>query len=428
MFATGGYLIFHFSFFADFLNKLRQVFILLLIYVACVIAGYLWGRHQSQTAAMKENVALKDESTLLRREIDRLKRENVALQNQPRTTPPVSPGAPVPAVVSQPRPIEQVSPPPSIYDNPREPDDPGDLGDHPHEKIFPASGEGNALRHGWLVIGASRRGYGHAYEGKYREDDFAVKMVSAGRGRSGQANLALIAIADGVSSKKLSRRGARAAVLGATSISEERLWRIASQVMHRSPQCSDEAHSILMEALLAAHDNVDACAQHYMVSVDELQSTLLVFLAVPADDHHMFVASTQVGDGALFAFQPRKGHAPRDTWKWLQPPQIQEAGNEVQPFMRTGSDDWGAAFRVEVLENVACIMGMTDGIADDIEPPRPTPDNRNPDPFLNVDDFYQRIITPSFHNARPGEALIESIGYRKKQSHDDRTLVCLYDR
>src|SRR5438270_13736327 len=76
-----------------------------------------------------------------------------------------------------------------------------------------------SLLHGWQIIGASRRGYGHAYEGKYREDDFNIRNINVNYKTFG-CNVALVALADGVSSKAFSRRGARAAVLGASSVSE----------------------------------------------------------------------------------------------------------------------------------------------------------------------------------------------------------------
>ncbi len=71
-------------------------------------------------------------------------------------------------------------------------------------------------------------------------------------------------------------------------------------------------------------------------------------------------------------------------------------------------------------------MGMTDGTADDIEPPHPTREEPEPDPFVNVNDFYERIVKPALNNPEPAEALAESLGYRKRQSFDDRTVVCLY--
>lgn len=403
---------------------------LFVIYAGCVAAGFLWGRYQSKTVAHKENEQLRDYTEQLRNYTDRLKAEIAVLRAQNKPLQPVPSNVPYPPavdVVVQPKPIDPIAPARSIYDTVREPDDPSDLVDHPHEKIFPAKGEKNSLRYGWHIIGASRRGYGHAYDGKYREDDFNIKLLRYSSWNLNQ-DIVLVAIADGVSSKAFSRHGARAAVLGATSTPELEFQNLAALLEKNAqyPQCRDAVYHLLMNALGAARETVEQRAQQDGVSVDELQSTLMVFLAAPFGKQRLFVASMQVGDGALFALQENRELAPRDKWRWLQQPQIQGAGNEVQPFMRTGPEIWRNSFQSDLLEQATLIMGMTDGTADDIEPPRATPENPKPDQFLMVDDFYQRIALPSFHEAQPGEVFVKLLGYRKKQSFDDRTVVCLY--
>lgn len=413
-------------------QNLKWLLFLMLIYAACIGVGYFVRWYQSKNATIKELERFEQVNSGQKKEIARLQRENAILQNQLRAAQPATPAlslAPAGNPVTQPRAIEQVQPPPSIYDNPREPDDPSDLIDHPHEKIFPATQEVNSLGHGWYIIGASRRGYGHAYEGKYREDDFNVRIFGArGTKRDQHRDIALIAIADGVSSKTLSRRGARAAVLGATGISEQRLGILRSMLGKNTlyKQCQGETYYILMDSLQAAHDQVEQCAYSNGVTIDELQSTLLTFLVAPWDERQLLVASTQIGDGALFVLQPNKGPAPQYNWNWLQQPQIGGAGNEVQPFMRTGRDDWHRFFQCDLIDDADCIMGMTDGTADDIEPPRATPENPKPDPFSLVDDFYQRIIVKSLMHTQPAKQLAYELRYRKKQSHDDRTVVCVY--
>lgn len=311
---------------------------------------------------------------------------------------------------------------PSIYDITREPVDQGDISDHPHFTIFPTSRKGeNYLRDGWRIIAASRRGYGHAYEGKYREDDFNIRIYSV----PGQLpDIAMVAIADGVSSKSLSRRGARAAVLGATELPEQRMNKMRYMLSQReeSEHFFKESFAILVEALATARRRVEEKAAQSRASVDEMQSTLLVYLAMPLEEDQLLIASTQIGDGALFALR----HKDQDIWTCIQQPQIQSAGNEVHPFMRSTQDEWKKYFRCLSISNARCIMGMTDGTADDIEPPRATRENPEPDPFMLVHDFYQRIVLPAYTQPQPAEELLKLLGYRKKTSHDDRTVVCLY--
>ncbi|HXX79349.1 MAG TPA: protein phosphatase 2C domain-containing protein, partial [Ktedonobacteraceae bacterium] len=178
----------------------------------------------------------------------------------------------------------------------------------------------------------------------------------------------------------------------------------------------------LLDALEAAHYRVEDVAERTGTPVGELQSTLLVFLVMPWDENRLLIASSQIGDGALFVLQQK----PDNRWNWLQQPQIQSAGNEVQPFIRATPDEWVKYFRCDLIEHVACIMGMTDGTADAIEPPRPTRENPNPDSFARVQDFYQRIILPALICQSPGEELVNNLGYKKRSSFDDRTVVCLY--
>jgi hypothetical protein len=322
----------------------------------------------------------------------------------------------------------------SLYDTSRDPDD--FTGEekvyHPHEKVFPMHGAQNMLSHGWQVIAASRRGYGHAYEGKYREDDFNIRIVRSNTLMRSQPDIVLAAIADGVSSKKLSRYGAYAAVQGATNVPNTAIMdmqNLASSLGNGGlEECERKAKRILMRSLSAAYESVTQRASEEHVHVDELHSTLMVFFAVPYDKRSLFIASVQIGDGALFVLEPNKGPRPRDKWHLLLQPQIQTTGNEVQPFMRSDPQMWESYMRCEVVDNTAFIMGMTDGTADDIEPPRPTPENQNPDPFSMVDDFYKRIVEPTFKEQQPEEALLKLLAYRKRQSFDDRTLVCLYHR
>ena len=401
-------------------------FLSVLIYVLCVGVGWLWGRYQSQTLAHKENSQLKEEIFGLRNTIERLESERFSLQAQLRSTQSALAAA-TPARTSQGSPaglvptIPSKQPPPNIYESARDPDDPSDLLEHPHERVFPARNEGNTLRFGWRIVGASRRGFGHAYEGKYREDDFNVRIYSA---QGQQPDIAMIAIADGVSSKSLSRRGARAAVLGATELADQRMNNLRYLVAHQAEreQIGEETLTILMDALQTARYRIEESAARSRVPVDELQSTLLVYLAMSRDENSLLVASTQIGDGALFLLQ----NAQQEKWSWIQQPQIQSAGNEVHPFMRSTKEEWERYFHCHLLSHAQCMMGMTDGTADDIEPPRATRENPKPDQFVYVHDFYQRIVLPTFTAPQPGEELVKLLAYQKKTSHDDRTVVCLY--
>ena len=423
----------------------------LIIYFLCGIAGILWGRFQLNTESKKESERLSGMVNQLEGEKEQLQNEIRNLQGHLHTAqselaaikrmPPPAPqppmqfenrahGRPPSNVVVSPPQIQQIKPQQTIYDVTKDPPDYNEREqrEHPHEKLYPERGKSGMLRSGWNVIGASRRGYGHSYDGKYREDDFEVKSIRVDT-RTMQLDMVMVAIADGVSSKQFSRRGAREAVRGALSITNTSIYlqELGKAIGKQAPpkQWQDAAYYALMESLGAAHAFVEQRGHADHIHVDEMHSTLLVYLAVPLE-YQMFVASVQVGDGALFAMQQSKGATPRERWQWLQQPQIQESGNEVQPFMRTGQDMWRQHFRAVLLESPTFMMGMTDGTLDDIQAPRPTPEEPNPDPFVNIDDFYQHIATDVLKDPQPSEALVKFLGYRKKQSFDDRTVVCFY--
>lgn len=312
-----------------------------------------------------------------------------------------------------------------VLDRPLEDD--SDQANHPHIKVFPdpQHRERNKLRNDWQVIGASRRGLGHIYDGKYREDDFSIQHVGD--------DIVVIAIADGIGSKSLSRHGARAAVLGATSLPDNELKHLAERIRKQDfdKASSNEVHQmawdLLMRALQQAARKVRERADQDNALVSDLHSTLLVFLAVPYKKDDLYVASTQVGDGAICALQPGKGSRPSQKWRYLQTPQVQDVGNDVIPFMSTNQKDWEANFKPHLLTKPGpmFLMAMTDGIVDDIALPVGT----EIDEFTDVERFYAGVYADVLSKKDPvqaAETLAEFLDYRIPGSFDDRTLVCIY--
>lgn len=419
--------------------KFAMLVVFLLIYALCLAGGWLWGKYQQ--VPLQE--ALEEQVEDLQQQIEQVTREKHQLQQmlrqQKSAAPPLSAdpnqaGSTIKrsSAPGQPRssaPRENVAPAASIYAHQVEPADQSDLQLHPHEKRFPMPDEQNMLDAHWRLIGASRRGYGHGYEGKYREDDFQIKILND---PAVGPPLALVAIADGLSSKDLSRKGALASVQGATEISEQQVAQLKA-LLHRnssSEAVNAAAGNILLASLRSASNAVGRLARDLHVSTDTLHATLLVFLAVPLQMDQLFLASVQIGDGAIFAVRASSNGSepPLVRWKQLLAPQIQGAGNEVQPFMRSQEKDWPQFLQFSVLSGIAGVMAMTDGIADDIEPPPPTPGEPDPDPFSMVDRFHRDYVVPTLKSPRPADELVRFIGYRRSQSLDDRTLIYLYQK
>jgi hypothetical protein len=340
------------------------------------------------------------------------------------------------------------SPLPSLYDRELDPPDyAAEQSLHPHEKLFPDPAHAGQEQHsklpyGWRIIGASRRGYGHSYDGKYREDDFAIRTLIIPVLQKQEVQVVMVSIADGVGARTYSRYGALAAVEGANHILDEETAQndLASLVeiviKHKelpeeiaAEEYENAARSILIRAMKAACDAVQQRAARAKLAPSELHSTLTVLLAIPLQPDCLFVASIQVGDGAIFVKKAGTGKRFIDNWRHIQRPQIQAVGNEVLPLLYSNEDIWHSHFQCEIFHNISCILGMTDGTLDDIAPPYPTPDDPQPDPFQFVDEFAQLIrqcIEQESNMRHAAEALRSFLGYHKPQSFDDRTVIYLY--
>jgi cell division protein FtsB len=415
-------------------SRMLVMVLLVLIYALCVFCGWWWGKAQSvpvQEELRQHAAGLQQQVEGLQQNIEYLTRENQTLQQQARQRGKLAAGdsgiaaRPVQAVQTPPQ-----APPGSIYEEQREPTDSSDLALHPHEKRFPAPGEANSLDHNWCLIAASRRGYGHGYEGKYREDDFQIKILN---NQAVGPALAVVALADGVSSKGLSRKGALASVEGATALTEQQVTRLKAFLYHNSSleDVRAAATAVLLDALRGAAEAVKRVSLTEQIPLDELHATLLVFLAAALGPDQLFLARVQIGDGAMFGVRTganESNESPRARWRQLLAPQIQAAGNEVQPFMRSQEKDWLQYMQFDILSSIGGVMAMTDGIADDVEPPAPRPGEPEPDHFSMVDRFHQTYVIPTLQAPRPADELVRFIGYRRAQSLDDRTLVYLYHK
>jgi hypothetical protein len=400
-------------------DHVQTLFYLVALYILCIAGGWLWGRF----VRSPEEEQRQKEFEVLRWQVEQLSQNKQQLTmalNRAEGIINQTPGG------NSALRISRVTPAPSIYERELDPEDTSDMGVMPHLKVFPVKGEKNALDFGWKIIGVSRRGWDHVYHGKYREDDFAINILGQNDLAHGPG-LIVAAIADGVGSKKLSRRGARAAVLGATNLNEGQIAPLRLLLKQKADldDIGAEAGGVLMEALSSAHDAVLREAESSLVEAGQLASTLLVFVAAVVGPAQVYIASVQIGDGALFAVRSGQVAEAGARWKMLQAPQIQGAGNEVHPFLESSSTEWDKHIRSLLLDEVQGIMGVTDGVADDIEAPHKN-GNGPEDQFALVNDFHQRIITPAVESSQPGQTLIDLLGYKKKQSIDDRTLVYLY--
>lgn len=286
---------------------------------------------------------------------------------------------------------------------------------HPHVRAFPDGKPAYLLAGGWRIAGGSVRGRSHQ-NGKYRDDEFAVHPIAD--------KAALIAIADGVGSKELSRWGAYWAVRGAGAPVQnqeymQRLLSLIQQSKDADDTTQEESVKFLLAVLKAASESVLQYASQQKWSPDDLHSTFIAYLVVPKPDRRLFVASAQIGDGALILRRPgQKGV----DWLFLQEPQFTGIDSKVVPFLRFNQDKWPSICNTHIIEPGSTLMGMTDGTVDDMS----TKMDEESTNFKDYEDFYAKMRDQALNAKAPGTGMVEFLKYRKRASGDDRTIVCVY--
>ncbi|MFH0821225.1 MAG: PP2C family serine/threonine-protein phosphatase [Pseudomonadota bacterium] len=245
----------------------------------------------------------------------------------------------------------------------------------------------------WFLLGASRRGRSHAHAGTYREDAFAM----VGDPDPNDPKWWAIAAADGAGSCRLSRVGANLAVKEVTAFLSAR------DDQELEPR--ERLETAVSTALRAVQDE----ARKRDVDVKDLSSTLLVLLWVRNEEGIGGRAFTfQAGDGLMTAVDDT------GTFDPLALPDSEVFAGTTHFF--TGmhvKDTWDRRFGERPFEKApAGFLVMTDGVADDLVPY----ERNGPIIFkelLNINGIEE-----------PGPALVELLGYEKRGSFDDRTLVC----
>jgi len=220
-------------------------------------------------------------------------------------------------------------------------------------------------------------------------------------------------------------------VLGATQneyLDEDRLKQFIRQVKGKEKGIHIEAQSLFNQAYAGAKDYVQKMAKENNLEFKDLYSTLLVFFAVPLDRGRLFIASTQIGDGTLYALTPESVESTISPAQWLtlQQQQVGEDGNEVMPLTLSTREKWERYFDCRPDLKTTFVMGMTDGTADDLQPPPSTSETARYDSHFYVRRFYKEIQDKVLSQNNSATALLEYLDYEKKQSYDDRTVICLY--
>jgi Protein phosphatase 2C len=293
-----------------------------------------------------------------------------------------------------------VTPPPRPQIQPArwrviEPSDPTDPTEHLFARALAGTGS-------WVLAGASRRGKLHAHEGSYRDDAF---MLGAYPGWH------LAAVADGAGSCRLSRVGARVATEAAIAAMVATLQKEWDADLPTELN-EDVVNMVMLAGIAAAHSAVYAEAASRNIPVRDLSSTFLLLAHGPvASNQNTLLGYTQIGDGlGLYLGDGDAIHIVGEADKGYY-------SGETIFLPGTNEADWKSHTNIYPLtETPRMVLVMTDGVADDLIP------------YARQVPTLVRGLDSVIGDEHPDRALLDTLGYEKRDSADDRTLVMIYQR
>ncbi|MBM3299187.1 MAG: protein phosphatase 2C domain-containing protein [Deltaproteobacteria bacterium] len=249
----------------------------------------------------------------------------------------------------------------------------------------------------WLLFGASRRGRSHAHAGTYREDAFAITSSPMGE----EPHWWALAVADGAGSCRLSRVGAGRAVREVTTN------------LGRPESLKSGPEKRFRGAVLNTLGALEREARLRSCDIKDLSCTLLVLFWVEDPECRGGTVFTfQAGDGLIVSTdQQGRFHS-------LAAQDGESFAGTTHFF--TGQhvwDTWDCRFaNIRVLESPFGFLAMSDGVSDDLVPY----DANGP--------IIVKELSRILKRQDPGAELVDLLGYEKRGSFDDRTLVCAFRR
>jgi Protein phosphatase 2C len=297
-------------------------------------------------------------------------------------------------------PLPRKPPPPPAW-KVLEPSESSDPVPHTERKLEPGAP-------GWSLIGASVRGKQHAHQALWRDDAFAWGTAGA---------WTFAAVCDGAGSAKLSRIGARVASAAAVKSLMAGLTDVRPEEKIRLEEC-------LVDAARAARTEIRNESLRRNCDEREFHATMLL-AAVAEMPLACSLGVLQVGDGAigvLFGGQcvvlgESDSGAYSGETRFLTTFEIDE--------------EWEKRVTLQTLPNVQAVALMTDGVADDF-----FPESERLIELFEAESIaglkaadggpVRGLFRGPLKDPRGGESLAEWLGYEKRGSFDDRTLVVMF--
>ena len=252
---------------------------------------------------------------------------------------------------------------------------------------------------GWQVCAASVRGKLHAHRALWREDSFALGTVETAGGA-----WSICIVSDGAGSAPLSRVGSQVAcqtAMGDLAGALGAIETLSDDINADLPRIKAALVGAANAALTALREQ----AQTRNQPLAAFAATLLI-LVRRAHQNSQLCAALQVGDGAI-ALSCASG------LKMLGAADHGQHSSETR-FLTTGGmeDDFANRVKFSLPADLNATLVVSDGVSDDYFPE----DKR----LIEVFD----AVKPLAQNTEDAaSALLEWLGYEKKGSSDDRTLV-----
>lgn len=278
------------------------------------------------------------------------------------------------------------------------------------------------------IVVASKRGRSHAHEGKFREDDFAVNILSNGWN--------IVSVSDGAGSANAAREGSRVTtttinqffssheILNQVDNNINVLYTVQSSGEEQSEAKKNIIH-ILSESVLNVYHTLQKTAAENTLSVNDLHATL-IFALLKKFSFGYVILSFGVGDCPINLINSDFSEV-----RLLNQMDVGEFGGGTRfiTMKEIFNDKIASRFRITCVEDFSYLVLMTDGIYD----PKFTTENKLEDieswKLLfedlagNNDD---RTKVDFINDEKIDEELLIWCDFWSRGNHDDRTLAIIY--
>ncbi len=283
------------------------------------------------------------------------------------------------------------------------------------------------LSEDFKMVAASRRGRSHAHEGKFREDDFAVKAIENG--------WHILIVSDGAGSAQLSRRGSYLACQTALESLEKSIAdllepKFDSLIREFASAATENSHKeiknllyqVLCGAAFASYKRLEQESATTGNPLKDFSATLLIAI-VKKCAKGFFIASFGIGDGAIGVYQ----QIPSNIELMITPDGGEFSGQTRFLTMREVIGDGNEMLKrikFKLFEKFNVLALMTDGISD----PKFGTDNNlvSSEKWKEFVDELAKTIDFSRSNSSTPEQLLDYMDFWSPGEHDDRTLAILY--